>query len=168
MSITPNTSQWWGPGLASFGHSGTGDISTKTDGDQVQVWSVYFRFSREWRARTRKYKVFDSLTPRVQKLNLLRSSFRALFIKLEGFHISNPKPVVNFEKFLQQKCHQLANLESIYGLIDTDWPRPSSSGTPKSLRVSSRMILEACELFRRDVSDNVRHPWNDVQLYATW
>ena len=29
-------------------------------------------------------------------------------------------PMVNFEKFLQQKCHQLANLESIYGLIDPD------------------------------------------------
>ena len=39
---------------------------------------------------------------------------------MEG--ISNPKkkPVVNFEKFHEQKCHQLANLESIYGLIDPE------------------------------------------------
>ena len=73
----------------------------------------------------------------------------------------------------------------IRGLIDPDWPRLSACSTKTHLSLWSKTILwrslwqlsnslsDSCDSWRslwtrRDVWDNVRHLWNDVQLYATW
>ena len=118
-----------GPGPASFGHSGTGQgtslVSTKTGGGQTYACVLSHVNQKhedvDMQCRNMIHNTYEQVYPfttLTQSISCKKenSSWGASF---EG--ISNPKkPVVNFEKFHRQKCHQLANLESIYGLIDPE------------------------------------------------